>query len=42
MKEVIPRQMSCSILEVLERGNFSPYCVKLLEESHVSNEKREW
>lgn len=34
------REMLWSILEALERGGLNPYCVKLLEESSVSDEKR--
>lgn len=34
--------MPCSISEALERGDFSPYCVELLEESNVSDDKRDW
>ena len=39
VRRVIPRQVLCSMLEPLERGDLSPYCMKLLEELSVSDEK---
>lgn len=40
LRRDILRQVLWSVVVVLEKGDLSPYCVKLLEESSVSNEKR--